>query len=461
MTSGLSRRQFLRSAGSLLLLAGLGAANNAFARGERILVLGAGMAGISAARVLADTGFSVTVLEARDVAGGRIRTDSSLGAPVDLGASFIHGSKGNPLVALANRYGIATYDTDQTEDLYVNAAGASISTSVMNQAEREYGALVKRLLAIQNGLSHDRSIGSVSGPLVKRIRQRRGAAIGDVVNFLVKSDIGIEFGADLNLMSLKYFDEDEDFSGSDLLLKPGYMSLIDALSQGLDIRFNQLVRGISWSSSGVRVTTATGVFDADRVIITLPLGVLKRGDIEFSPGLPAAKKTAISKLRMGALDKTYFKFPTAFWQTGDDAVGFIGNVGARSTRQIPEYYTLDQAVGMPILFGFTAGAQARRVEQLDIPTISAATMDSFRKIFGRSVPEPEAVMQTRWSSDPFSYGSYSYISVGAKTEYYDALARPIDDRVFFAGEATHRTYPGTVHGAYLSGIREANRVMSR
>jgi monoamine oxidase len=70
-------------------------------------------------------------------------------------------------------------------------------------------------------------------------------------------------------------------------------------------------------------------------------------------------------------------------------------------------------------------------------------------------------MQTRWSSDPFSYGSYSYISVGAKTEYYDALARPIDDRVFFAGEATHRTYPGTVHGAYLSGIREANRVMSR
>ena len=458
MTSGFSRRQFLSSAGALLLLTGLGSARKVFARGERVLVLGAGMAGISAARALADSGYSVTVLEARDVTGGRIRTDTSLGAPIDLGASFIHGSKGNPLVALANRYGIATYDTDQAEDLFVNAAGASISSSVMNQAEREYGSLVKRLLAIQDGLSKDRSIGSVSGTLLKRIRQRRGAAIGDMVNFLVRSEIGIEVGADLNQMSLKYFDEDEAFGGSDLLLKPGYISLINGLSQGLDIRFNQLVRGIAWSSSGVRITTATEVFDADRVVITLPLGVLKRGDIEFSPGLPAAKKAAISHLRMGVLDKTYFKFPTAFWQTQDDDVGFIGNVGARSSIQIPEYYTLDQAVGVPILFGFTAGAQARRFEQLDLPTISASTMASFRKIFGRSVPEPEIVMQTRWSSDPYSYGSYSYISLGAKTEYYDTLARPIDNRVFFAGEATHRTYPGTVHGAYLSGVREANRV---
>ena len=460
MSSGFSRRQFLHSAGSLLLLGRLGTAIKAFAQGERVLVIGAGMAGISAARTLADRGYSVTVLEARDVAGGRIRTDSSLGAPVDLGASFIHGSKRNPLVALANRYGVPIYDTDRAEDLYVNAAGAFISMSVRAQAQREYEGLVRRLLAIQDGLSQDRSIGSVTGTLLKRIRQRRGAAVGDMVNFLVRSEVGIEVGADLNQMSLKYFDEDEAFSGSDLLLKPGYSSLIDGLSQGLDIRFNQLVRGISWNSSGVGVTTESGVFDADRVVITLPLGVLKRGEIEFSPGLPSAKKTAISKLRMGVLDKTYLKFPTAFWQTGDDSVGFIGNVGARSSTQIPEYYTLDQAVGVPILFGFTAGVQARRFEQLDLPTISAATMASFRKIFGNSVPEPEAVMQTRWSSDPYSYGSYSYISVGAKTEYYDTLARPIDDRVFFAGEATHRTYPGTVHGAYLSGIREANRVVN-
>lgn len=458
MNSGLNRRQFLSSAGALLLLARLGTTPKAFAQGERVLVLGAGMAGVAAARTLADKGCSVTVLEAREVAGGRIRTDTSLGAPVDLGASFIHGTKGNPLVALANRYGAATYDTDQEEDLYVNATGARISNSTMNRAEREYSSLFKRLLSIQGQLNQDRSIGSVTAAMLKRIRQRRGAAIGDMVNFFVRSEVGIEFGADLNQMSLMYFDEDEEFSGSDLLIKPGYISLVDGLAQGLDIRFNQMVRGVAWSSSGVSVTTTSGVFDADRVVITLPLGVLKRNDIEFSPGLPTAKTTAIAKLRMGVLDKTYFKFPSAFWQTRSQSVGFIGNVGARSSTQIPEYYTLDQAVGMPILFGFTAGVQARRFEQYDLATIRASTMASFRKIFGSSVPDPEAVLQTRWSSDPYSYGSYSFISVGAKTDYYDTLARPIDDRVFFAGEATHRTYPGTVHGAYLSGIREANRV---
>ncbi|MEI6517473.1 MAG: FAD-dependent oxidoreductase, partial [bacterium] len=166
MNSGFSRRHFLRSAGSLLLLARLGSTVKSFAQGERVLVLGAGMAGISAARTLADVGCSVTVLEARDVAGGRIRTDTSLGAPVDLGASFIHGTKGNPLVALASQFGAATYDIDQGEDLYVNAAGGAVSTAVMNQAEREYNATFKRLLAIQDGLSQDISIGSVSSPLI-------------------------------------------------------------------------------------------------------------------------------------------------------------------------------------------------------------------------------------------------------------------------------------------------------
>lgn len=459
MNSVLSRRQFLRSAGLFLLLARLGATAKAFAQGERVLVLGAGMAGIAAARALADKGYSVTVVEARDVAGGRIRTDTSLGAPVDLGASFIHGTKGNPLVALAHRYGAATYDTDQDEALQVSASGATVSAAVSKKAQREYDALFEKLLAIKERLVQDRSIGGVTGPILKRIRQRQGSAIGDMVDFLVRSEIGIEFGADLNQLSLKYFDEDEGFSGSDLLLKPGYISLIDGLSHALDIRFNERVKEVAWSSSGVRVSTVSGVFEADRVVITLPLGVLKRGDIQFSPGLPSAKKTAIAKLGLGVLNKTYFKFPTAFWQNGEEPVGYIGNVGSRRATQIPEYYTVDQAVGVPILFGFTAGAQARRFEQLNLTAISTATMTTFRKIFGRSVPDPEVVMQTRWSSDPYSYGAYSFLSVGAKAEYYDTLAQPIDNRVFFAGEATHRAYPGTVHGAYLSGIREAGRVM--
>lgn len=459
MRQTLSRRHFLQSLASLLVLAKLGTVSKAVGQGDRVLVIGAGMAGIATARALTDRGYSVTVLEARNAIGGRIRTDTSLGVPVDLGASFIHGSKGNPLIDLARRFGADTYDTNKGEDMLVNRAGAIISPALQAQGQREYNAIFDRLLEIQDELRTDRSIGSVTEILLRRIRQRRGAAIGDIASFLVTSGLGIEFGADLAKMSLLHFDEDEGFSGSDLLIKPGYIALIDGLAEGLDIQRNQKVNQIAWNTSGVRVTTSQGTFDADRVVVTLPLGVLKRKGVVFSPGLPTAKATAIAGLGMGVLDKTYFKFSTPFWQTQSERIGFIGNVGKRTSREIPEFYALDQALGSPILFGFTAGSQAKRFEKLSHATITQHTMARFRKIFGRSIPEPEAIIQTQWNTDPYTYGSYSYISLNSKTAFYDTMAQPIGDRVFFAGEATHRTYPGTVHGAYLSGLREATRVI--
>jgi monoamine oxidase len=186
---------------------------------------------------------------------------------------------------------------------------------------------------------------------------------------------------------------------------------------------------------------------------------LKRGTIVFSPELPSAKTRALSKLQMGVLDKTYFKFPSVFWQTRTDRVGYLGNVGARSGLDIPEYFMLDNVVGAPILFGFTAGAMARRYERVSSAVVTGRTMRTFRKIFGRAVPEPEAILRTSWATDPFSFGSYSYIPLGATIESFDALAEPIENRILFAGEATNRSYPGTVHGAYLSGLREADRII--
>src|SRR5262249_51224561 len=91
-------------------------------------------------------------------------------------------------------------------------------------------------------------------------------------------------------------------------------------------------------------------------------------------------------------------------------------------------------------------------------TLLKLTMNNFKKIFGRGIPDPESLVTTRWSQDIFSYGSYSYLSVGATGEDYEAMAQPVADRLFFAGEATHSKYLATTHGAYLSGIREANRI---
>ena len=293
MAPRISRRTFLAAAAASLLVSRLGAVSRAYGQGERILVLGAGMAGLAAARTLVDRGHTVTVLEARPTIGGRIRTDTSLGVPVDLGASYIHGTKGNPLVGLAARFGAETYDTDADQELFVDASGAFVPPKIANRARADYRALFEKLLATKEGLERDRSVQSAATPLQKAIRARSGAVSGNLIDFLVKSNFTLEFGADLKDMSLLYLDDEEGFKGPDLLLKKGYISLINGLSQGIDVQLNQIVTAVSLAGSKVTVTTTSNTFDADRVIVTLPLGVLKRSDITFSPPLAPSKRKAI------------------------------------------------------------------------------------------------------------------------------------------------------------------------
>ena len=416
------------------------------------------MAGMAAARTLVDSGYTVTVLEARDQIGGRIRTDSSFGVGVDVGASFIHGTVGNPLVELAARYGSSTFDADAESEYFFDRKGKFFPRRRVAQAQKEFSRIFDRLLAVQEDLDNDRSVQSVATVLSKAVAAKK-PEIASLLNFLLKSNLGIEFGADLKELSLLYLDEDEEFAGPDLLLPQGYITLINGLAQGLDVRTNTSVRSISHTDSGVSVETSAGSFQAERVIVCLPLGILKRGEITFSPELSTQKLGAIGRISMGVLDKFFLKFPNSFWQTQSDRVGYLGNVGARFGLEPAEYYTLDGMLDVPIIFGFSAGAAARAQERLDDATMVARIMATFRKVYGSSVPDPDQILRTSWATDPFAFGSYSFLSVGASGDDYDLLAAPTSDRLLFAGEATNRTYPGTVHGAYLSGLREANRIM--
>jgi monoamine oxidase len=457
----ISRRNFLHFFITSLLLSKSWSTAYATGAREKIIVVGAGIAGIAAARMLADSGYDVTVLEARSVLGGRIRTDDTLGVPVDLGASFIHGTRGNPLVELANRFNLETYNTEQDGVFYANRQGRFFSRRALSTASREFETLLQRLVSLQDDLDDDRSIQSVVVELLRSVRMKRGSTVGGLVEFLVKSGLALEFGADLKEMSLLYLEDEGEFLGPDLLLRSGYGPLVTGLSQGLDIRFSERVVGITQFASGVTVRTGERSYEGERVIVTLPLGVLKRSEIEFTPPLPESKQGALRRLKMGVLDKTYFLFPRVFWQTQRERVGYIGNTTARPGFDIPEFYTLDKVVNSPILFGFTSGSTARKLEGVSTELVAARTMKSLRRMFGKSIPDPEIVLRTAWSSDPFTHGSYSFIPVGGRGEDYEVLAQPVSDRVLFAGEATNRVYPGTVHGAYLSGIREAERIITQ
>ena len=181
-------------------------------------------------------------------------------------------------------------------------------------------------------------------------------------------------------------------------------------------------------------------FDADRVIVTLPLGVLKAGAVTFSPALPTAAQAAIGALGFGVLDKCVLEFPTNFWGTGMD---WIEHVAARRGEWV-DWISVARQTGRPILIGFNAAEYGASIEAQTDEAIVAGAMAVLRTIYGSGIPSPVATRVMRWGADPHALGSYSSNALGSKPAMRDTLAAPVGGRLFFAGEATSRRHFGTV-----------------
>jgi monoamine oxidase len=158
---------------------------------------------------------------------------------------------------------------------------------------------------------------------------------------------------------------------------------------------------------------------------------------------------------MGLLNKTYLRFAEAFWPEEPEWLGYI------PTRkgEWAEWLNIYAYTGQPILVGFNAGRYGRQIEHLADAEIVSAAMKTLRTLYGAEIPDPEAWLITRWASDPFAWGSYSYLPPGATPAVRATLAEPVAERLFFAGEATAQDYPATVHGALLSGRRAAQQII--
>ena len=199
---------------------------------------------------------------------------------------------------------------------------------------------------------------------------------------------------------------------------------------------------------GVDVHTNAGTIQARAVVVTVPLGVLKRGTISFEPCLPDPHERAIDRLGMGTLSKTFLRFREPFWPVRMDWQEYLGpQHGAWA-----EWFSMAKA-GPPVLLCFHGGDRARWIERADPRVVRDHAMHVLRTMFGRRIPEPVAHLTTGWSQDPFTFGSYSTNAVGSTRADRAALGKPVDGRLFFAGEATEPDYSSTVHGAYLTGAR--------
>jgi monoamine oxidase len=420
-----------------------------------VLVIGAGIAGLAAARALQEWGYRVTVLEARERAGGRIWTERAWpGVALDLGATWLRGSDDNPLAALAGELDVETVATDY-DNLNLYDTGG---TPIEGEAFDAIFAAMERML---DDLDDERD--------VMDEREEDDIALGDAIEdwidetgpadvarlaYAVHTTIEHEYGADIADLSFLYYDTGDDFDGDDLLFLDGFGALVERLVDGIDIRYGQVVARVEYGGDGVRVTTGAGAFDAGCAVVTLPLGVLRAGDVTFAPPLPRGKRAAIERLGSGALNKLCLRFPRVFWPREADLLGYV----PERKGEWCEWLNVARYTGRPILIGITAADFARAVEDWSDERVVASAMHALRAIFGSDIPDPEAWLVTRWGSDPYARGAWPYVAFGSTPDDYDALAEPVADRLFFAGDATSADYPATAHGAYLSGLRAAEEV---
>ncbi|XP_057512977.1 polyamine oxidase 1 [Actinidia eriantha] len=420
-----------------------------------VIIVGAGVSGISAAKVLAENGVDdILILEASERIGGRIRKDEFGGVSVELGAGWIAGVGGkesNPVWELARKSGLRTCFSD-----YSNA---------------RYNIYDRSGKIFPSGIAAD-SYKKAVDSAIQKLRNQEANLESDLLKFSEPSSTPktpIELAIDFILHDFEmaevepistYVDfGDREFLVADergyehLLYKMAETFLLTSEGEIMDsrLKLNKVVRELQHSRNGITLKTEDGcVYEANYVILSVSIGVLQSQLISFRPPLPRWKMEAIEKCDVMVYTKIFLKFPHKFWPCGPEKEFFIYADERRG------YYTFWQHMetaypGSNILVVTLTNGESKRVEaQSDRETLKEA-MEVLRNMFGSGIPDATDILVPRWWNNRFQRGSYSNYPIYFNHQIVDNIKAPVG-RIFFTGEHTSERFNGYVHGGYLAGI---------
>lgn len=413
----------------------------------KVVVVGAGVSGLTAARDLAVGGADVVVLEARDRIGGRTWTADVAGAQIDLGGSWIHGPTHNPLADEVRAAGL-TWAND-------GAWGMGLTVFVEGEGWATPD-VTATIVAVQHDFDPDEAAAvlpetaNYSDAAEWYVADRRlTGSQARAARFQVEwLEAALNIAALPSRVSVSGTAGYELHGGGNVMITGGYTKLVEHLATGLDIRLDQRVVSIADGDDAVVVTTSAERHTCDRVVVAVPLTVLQRRHISFEPPI-AEHETAADRLGMANLEKAVFRFERRFWPESARRMTFVSD-----DHRFPSWIDTSHHAGRPTLIAFynpyaTAGMSARSLDER-----AAMAFDVLRTMMPEA-PQPLAVHMTDWTNDPLANGSYSYVPVGGSPGDMEQLGRPASRRLFFAGEHTVPASFGTVHGAYRSGRRAA------
>ncbi len=413
------------------------------------LVLGAGMAGLSAAKALQDAGEDVLVLEAKSRIGGRTYTNRDFAEhPVEFGAEFIHGDK-VVLWSLVKALDLQTLHWQKTTDSLVHLEeGDWLSMEDARATHPEFDITRTWLLPEVDPLAHEdwQAYLSRIGFNEKQLRYVRRSfsnACGESMRFLSAKAVLEGLRATL-----------EHNGEGDYRILSGYDALVNHLAKGLEIKINDPILSVYWEANqGVRVTSLDGeVYEADSLIISVPLGVLLSDGIKFNPLLPRHKRSALNGLRMGPVIKLIYKLNQPVTEKEIMAIYGKGNPPMWWSPSFG-FETNDN-----VWTAFVSGDWAMDLLVKGEEAALENALNSLKTELNRPELEANAAHLQNWPDDPYTRGGYSFVLPGHDGAR-EKLASPTPP-LFWAGEATapeHRA--ATVHGAYMSGLRAAKEIL--
>ena len=489
----------------------------------KVVIIGAGISGLSAASKLHRSGqVELCVLEASERVGGRVHIGKIGDNTVEFGAAWIHGTVDNPIFDLAcDLQFLLKSDRDKkwlSEDALEKPQ--SVATNHLRMQLRIDDQMIEEVWDVFEKLISE----TEDLPKMKNITKDTKMSVGDYLHQGFQSyldsctsdtattkklktdlfsffkerectDMGCNSLYDLNLV---FFGEYVHLNGSNFCPIPsGYDRIAKALAAELPsgcVHFQHEVTKIYWVSFSksdepqsscypVKILCGNGkTFDADHVILTVSLGILKeKHSSMFSPSLPSDKIAAIQDLGFGYVGKIFLEFERRFWASDEYSIPLIredkenfknkaetANCPA-CVQRLYSWYTTRP--GANVLFSFFRGNESLHIESTSPQEVGKQFLEAIKDCTTlESLPPIVNVERTQWGTNPWTRGSYSFVSKAASGIDFDILASPLPCKsagkegipalqLMFAGEATHRYFYGTVHGAYLTGVREADRLL--
>ncbi len=401
-----------------------------------VIVIGAGAAGLAAAQRLAAAGVTVHVVEARSRVGGRAWTARSPSwLPMELGCAWLHSADENELCALALRSGLTIDKTRPPWRTQINDAGFRPAD------QTDFRAALARLFARLDEAGEaegDYSADRLLDP-------------GNRWNPLLNATSTYMNGVELDQVSVRDFFRYRD-TGVNWRIVEGYSALMEALASGLSITFECPARLIDHSGPQMRVETPRGNLRGRAVIVTAPTDVLSAGDLGFHPALPD-KIAAAAVLPLGLADKLYLGLDNAEEFPRDSHL-----YGALDTVQTGSYHV--RPFGRPLIEVYFGGRFARELEAEGEAAFARFAIGQLASLLGQGMRKRlHPIAATAWGRDPYARGSYSHAMPG-HADARSVLAAPVDERLFFAGEACMVHDFSTAHGAYRSGVAAADAAIA-